>query len=167
VESSCLLGLPIPNTAYWLAPRSFSTALIDISFFSDMVVELHTSQTVCSWLVDDLQSGFKTMVTNVAVKYRAWKTSNLLTARSELVFVRKSHLTKRALDAGRCSLEARSPDLPPPTAMACEMDISPVLDSINKAIIRPSISLGVRACIQVITNGKGQPDRKMRRKRNR
>ena len=35
-------------------------------------------------------------------------------------------------------------------AIACEMGISPILDNINKAIIRPSISFGVRVCIQVI-----------------
>src|SRR5258706_6816516 len=35
-------------------------------------------------------------------------------------------------------------------AIACEMGISPVLESISKAIIRRNISLGVRVYIQVI-----------------
>lgn len=42
-------------------------------------------------------------------------------------------------------------------AIACEMGISPVLDNINKAIIRPNISLGVRVCIQVIKRTAKKP----------
>jgi len=42
-------------------------------------------------------------------------------------------------------------------ATACEIGISPVLESISNAIIRPSIALGVRVCIQVIKRTAKKP----------